>query len=66
MKSIVPITKEEYLKYKDAGFIEMSEFVEEIARHSRYHPGGYSFFRPKVFENDGEYFAGWEHYNSCD
>lgn len=64
--TVVEITEEEYLRYKDADYKEMSDFVESIAVKSRYHPAGYSFFKPKIYTNNGCYFAEWKHFRSCD
>ena len=64
--SKVKITEEEYNKYVNSSREELKDFFVNIAINSGWHPAGYGMYSYELKEENGEFFAVWEHWHSCD
>lgn len=68
LKHEVKLSPEQVAEYNtlENSYSALSKFVFEIACKSSHHPYGYDFFRGKVVEEDGELYAVWSSYSTCD
>ena len=64
--SKVKIKEEDYRKYSNCSKEEIEEFIYNIAVDSSYCPQGYGFYGCWLTEENGEFFAVWKHWHSCD
>lgn len=62
----MPITVEQFKKYSMANGADIHDFVLSIANKSPFPPAGYGFSNPRILAINGDYFAKWERYESCD
>ena len=66
IKSIVEINKDFYEKIKNADKEAASQMMLGIVVDSCYHPCGYGYYSPMIYEEDGKYYFSWVHGSSCD